>query len=131
MSFKISLSQSAIDPDFLQHLDEEEGIKAARVSEREDTFTLIVKDASGAPLGYSIFGRDKGNMIVLYFARSFGKVFGPMMMKQFFGVSQVLGTPLRVHASSLKAIKAQARMFGADVAMEGLDADGVLMGIFK
>jgi hypothetical protein len=92
--------------------------------------SIWVKDKKGKLVGYIVFGWDQGDMVSVYYARALIGGLGPLMMKQFFGVTQVLGAPMRVHAESLREVKAKARMFGANFAQVGEDADGIMMGVF-
>lgn len=130
MISKIRISETQLPDHFLQAMEQDEADGAWTMSTRTDTLTLTVEGADGSPIGYAVFGVDQGDMVAIYFARSFVPMFGAMMMKQFFGVAQVMGKPLRMHINSLRDLKVRARMFGADVALEGVDADGLLHGIF-
>lgn len=129
--FKIRITQNPLGPEILAALDADEAAGALAVSERDDTLSLTVLGAGGAPMGYCVFGRDAGDMIAIYYTRALVPGLGAAMMKQLFGVAQVLGTPLRVHVDSVRGIATRARMFGAKVATEGVDADGIMQGIFR
>ncbi|KPU84693.1 hypothetical protein JI58_02230 [Marinosulfonomonas sp. PRT-SC04] len=131
MSFKIRVTQNPLDAAFQSHLSDEEWAGALEVSERQDTFVLTVLSAKADPIGYAIFGLDDGDMVAVYYARSFVKGFGPLMMKQFFGVGQILGKPLRMHVSSLRDIQVKAKMFGAEFSTDAVDGDGILQGVFS
>lgn len=128
---RIRCTQSPIDNEILAVLDHEEAQGVSEVSARNDTLSLIVEKADGSLIGYAVFGRDEGNMVAVYYARSLVAGFGPMMMRQFFGVSQILGVPLRMHAQSIRDIAIKARMFGVDFAAEGVDVDGILQGVWS
>lgn len=131
MSYQIRVTNGVISEVLLSAMGEQERLDATEVSARKDTMTITVLDAKGAAVAYAIFGHDDGDMIAVYLARSFIPVFGPMMMKQFFGVADVLGKPLRMHVANLRDIQVKARMFGANVAFEGVDADGIMQGVFS
>lgn len=125
------MTADGLPPELVAQLDATEAQNAGEVAARADTVTITILDANGAVIGYAVFGLDHGDMLAVYYARSMVKVFGPMMMKQFFGVAEVMGKPLRVHVDSIRDIKAKARMFGATVALEGEDGDGIMQGIFS
>jgi hypothetical protein len=131
MSYKINVSLEVLPDEILSTLEPVEAEGAAEVSTRKDTTSIWVTDIKGKVICYFVFGWDKGDMVAVYYARAMVPVLGPMMMKQFFGVTQVLGVPMRVHADSIREIKAKARMFGATFAAAGKDSDGILQGIFS
>ncbi len=128
--YDIQVSAMRLPMDVLSALEVEEAKGAAKVSDRKDTVSIWVKDKKGKLVGYIVFGWDQGDMVSVYYARALIGGLGPLMMKQFFGVTQVLGAPMRVHAESLREVKAKARMFGANFAQVGEDADGIMMGVF-
>jgi hypothetical protein len=131
MSYQIRVTQAPLCPDFAALCQCPHIETAMEVSQLENTMSLTVQDQNGAPVGLSVFGMDKGEMLTLYYAKSFIPVLGPLMMKQFFGVSEVLGVPLRVHAQSVRDIQVKARIFGASVALEGVDKEGIMQGVFS
>ncbi len=128
--YDIQVSAMRLPMDVLSALSVEEAKGAAKVSDRKDTVSIWVKDKKGKLVGYIVFGWDQGDMVSVYYARALIGGLGPLMMKQLFGVTQVLGAPMRVHAESLREVKAKARMFGANFAQVGEDADGIMMGVF-
>ena len=129
--YKIRVTFTELNYDFLSNLDSEEAKGAREVSCRSDTASIIVTDANNQPVAYAVFGKDKGGMIAVYYMRSFVKGLGHVLMRNFFGVSHVLGKPLRMHVQNLKDIAIKARMFGAEFATDGVDQDGILQGIFS
>ncbi|MEM7243384.1 MAG: hypothetical protein AAF429_14480 [Pseudomonadota bacterium] len=130
MSFRIRITFGKMPEHFEQKLTMDEEAGAAEVAARPDTFSIMVEDSQSRPVGYAIMGADKGGMIAIYYARSFEKMLGAQLIKNIFGASQILGKPMRMHASSLRDIQVKARMFGADFAFDGVDSDGILQGIF-
>lgn len=131
MSYQIRMTQGQLPADFISQLSPEEGQGVNEVSSRPDTVSMLVTGDGNAAVGYAVFGRDEGDMIAVYYARAFVPMFGPMMMKKFFGVAQIMGQPLRMHAQSLRDIQIKARIFGADFATDAVDSDGILQGVFS
>ena len=87
----VKLSQKQIPPEFLAHMAPEEAEGAGEVSERDDTWSIIMSTKDGKPLGYVVFGLDTGENVAVYYARSFVPVLGQAIMRQFLGVAQVMG----------------------------------------
>lgn len=127
---KVAATRTVMPHSVVAGFSEQEAQGALEVSARPDTSTVWVMDDSGKTMAYVIFGLDKGGMVTVYYARSTVKALGPMLMKQFFGVSEVLGVPMRMHAQSIRDIHVKARMFGANFCTDGVDSEGVLQGIF-
>ncbi len=120
------LTDQPIAPELLAQLDAPEAAGAGEVSARADTMSIIATDG-GKLIGYAVIGRDAGGIVAVYYARALVPVLGPMVMKQFFGAAAILGDPVRVHTERLEAM---ARAFGANVVIDGIDADGVPVGVF-
>lgn len=126
MSMKARLISTALPPEILAQLEAKEAEGAAAVSARSDTFSIIAQDGEKL-LGYAVFGKDEGGIVAVYYARSCVPIFGPMIMKQLFGAASILGVPVRVHTEKVGAM---ARVMGAKVAIEAVDADGIPQGVF-
>ena len=126
MSVIVRLIDRALPADVLAHLDDDEASGAREVSARSDTYSVFAMQGEKL-LGYAVFGKDKGGLLSVYYARSLVPGLGPVMMRQFFGVAKIAGTPIRVHSEKVSAM---ARAFGAQIAIEATDADGVPVGVF-
>ena len=129
--FKLHLISGPLPDQVADLLADDERDGALEVSSRADTNTIWAESADGKPVMYAVFGLDKGDMVAVYYARSFVIGMGPMMMKQFFGASKILGVPMRVHAQDIRDIAIKARVFGAKFSQPAVDADGILMGVFS
>lgn len=130
MSYQIRVTQKPLSGAVLGAVKGAERDGALEVSQRADTLTITVQDAKGGAVGYAVFGMDEANMLAVYYARSFVPIFGPLMMREFFGVAEVAGVPLRVHLHKLRELQSKAKLFGANMAVEAVDADGILQGVF-
>lgn len=124
---KVRITANPMDAvNIAQISDTKERDLVAEVSAREGTFTITVCNGEKL-LGYAVCGKDQGDVLAVYAARSFVPVLGPKIMKSFLGAAQVSGTPIRVHTEKVQAM---ARAMGAGVAMEGIDAEGIPHGVF-
>lgn len=119
-------------PDLLALLADDEAAAVLETSSRDNTVLLTVMNSEQV-VGYAVFGKDQGGMLAIYCARSMVAGIGGMAMKALFGASKIMGTPLRVHADDFEAMKAKAKLFGADMSKieEHIDADGILQGVFN
>lgn len=114
-----------------QITDPEELALVLRVGARDDTATITIgNNDTGELAAYAVIGRDDDNMVVIYAARTWLRGMAAMALKGLFGSAQVINAPLRVHLKKLQHLQAYAKMFGAGTALEGLDGDGLPMGIF-
>lgn len=108
--------------------DEAERENVRKTSAYDTTATLTVIDTDKDELmAYAVYGHDDNNHLTIYAARCFLAGMGAIALKSLFGVSKVVGTPLRVHAEKVKTF---ARMMGAEEALDAIDGDGVPMGVF-
>lgn len=124
---KVRVTAKAMDAvNIAQILDASENALVSEVSARDGTFTITVNNGEKL-LGYAVCGKDQGDVLAVYAARSFVPVLGPQIMKSFLGAAQVSSTPIRVHTDKVRAM---ARAMGAGVALEGIDADGIPHGVF-
>ncbi len=126
---KIRLTGAALPAEILDILDESEAAGAREGSAREDTFAIYAIGEKG-PIFYAVLGKDKGGIVSAYYVRSFVAGIGPMIAKQLFGAARVTGQPIRVHADTLARAQALARVAGAQLVAEGVDAEGVGVGVF-
>ena len=114
---------------FLMALDVEEAAHVLEVSSRGDTVTICIEDADKDMLiGYAVIGSDDNGMFTIYAARTMLGKLAEMALRAFFGVAQIAGKPLRVHAEKMQGF---ARMMGATDCFETVDTDGVKMGVFN
>ncbi len=126
---KIRLTSGALPAEILEILDPSEAEGAGEVSARADTFAIYATGDKG-PIFYAVLGKDKGGIVSAYYVRSFVGGLGPILAKQLFGAARVTGQPIRVHAETLARAKALARAAGAELVAEGVDAEGVKVGVF-
>jgi len=127
--YTLRMSPCVVDKMYLDGLDETLVQNAVAASERPDTLTVCLAKAA-EPVACVVIGKDTADMVAVYFAKAYVGGIGPLMMKQLFGAAQVVGAPIRVHVRSVERLRAYAKMVGANVALEGRDAEGVLQGIF-
>lgn len=127
MNFNIINGQ--IGAALADRLEAQEAAIVCELSARDDTQTMLAMEGEKV-VGYAVFGYDAHGMICIYAARSINHFVTACAMKAFFGVAQILGTPLRVHADDLRG-NPMARMMGADKWISGHDSDGVKMAIFN
>lgn len=123
---KIAILLGIPPRDYLNQLQADEMAAVTDLASRDDTATLIVTDGNRL-MGYAVFGQDNADMVTIYAARSLDSFVARAALTGLFGAAQVLGQPLRVHTSKLRAM---ARFMGAGQAIAALDGDGVPMGVF-
>ena len=98
------------------------------VAARDDTATIVILDDAGTVLGWLVYGpSDPPNEVVLYAGRAEQNGMARIMLRSMFGVSQIMGQPMRMHTDKFAQY---ARMIGAPYATAAVDADGLPMGVF-
>lgn len=129
MSAQVRLTEKTIPAEILDQLQPDESALTGEVSERGDTYSIIVTDGDKL-IAYAVFGLGEGDLAIVYAARVLVPGLGPMMLKSLFGASQVMGAPLRVCLNKIGRLNAVGRSMGADFCMEAEDGDGRLQGLF-
>ena len=103
-----------------------EGRAVGELLARGDTVLMLATDGDKLQ-GYACFGLDADGMLTVYAARAMAGLSVKLAMQALFGAAQVIGAPVRVHTEKVKAM---AKMMGAKLAFDGIDGDGLPMGVF-
>ncbi len=123
----VAQKENLSDP-LIDGLEATEAAHVREVGNRADTASLIVTDGdTGKLLAYAILGVDAGDMVTIYAANVFLPGLGKYALQALLGASKVVGKPMRVHTEKVRTM---AAAMGAKEALEGIDLDGVSMGVF-